>query len=68
MVRTSPRSHHLLTSSMRYQSTDARQNGIYLLNNILSTLQQNVCSKFRGNIKLIASVFNGVKYLDDNAK
>ena len=25
-------SHHVLTSSVRYQSTDARQNGIYLLN------------------------------------
>ena len=26
-------SHHVLTSSVRYQSTDPRQNGIYLLNN-----------------------------------
>ena len=26
-------SHHVLMSSVRYQSTDARQNGIYSLNN-----------------------------------
>ena len=25
-------SHHVLTSSVRYQRTDAQQNGIYLLN------------------------------------
>ena len=30
-------SHHVLTSSVCYQSTDARQNGIYLLSNQMVT-------------------------------
>ena len=54
-------SHHVLTSSVRYQNTDARQNGIYLLNITKKYLVGD--SKYNAYISVIIIVKSNSDYI-----